>query len=111
MYSQDFQLQMSCVLLIDVPGTLMCDQFEVLQFQLHFSGVVLDIVNGFQKLTMVVGYGIFEWDVDFYIGEPGFQVFLGWLSTVDMTEMQELAVNPMVQILITIAEALPDQFQ
>ena len=111
MYSQDFQLQMSCVLPIDVPGTLMCDQFEVIQFQLHFSGVVLDIVNGFQKLTMVVGYEIFEWDVDFYIGEPGFQVFLGWLSTVDMTEMQELAVNLMVQVLITIAEALPDQFQ
>ena len=83
----------SCVLPVDVPGSLMCDQFEVNQFQLHFSGVVFDILNGFQKLPMVVRYEIFEWDVDFSLGEPGFQVFLGWFSTVDMAELQEVVVE------------------
>ena len=102
---------MSCVLLVDVTGTLMLDQFEIIQFQRHFNGVVLDILNGFEKLTMVRKYEVFEWEVDFYLGEPGFQVFLGRFSTVDMTELQEAAVNPMVQILISLAETLPDQFQ
>ena len=49
--------------------------------------------------------------MDFYLEQPGFQVLLGWFSTVDMTKLQEVAVNPMVQILISLVEALPDQFQ
>ena len=51
---------MSCVPHVDVTGTLMLDQFEIIQFQRHFNGVVLDILNGFEKLTMVMKYEVFE---------------------------------------------------
>ena len=66
---------MSCVLLVDVTGTLMLDQFEIIQFQRHFNGVVLDILNCFEKLTMVMKYEVLSGKWIFTQESQGFKSF------------------------------------
>ena len=97
-----------CVL-IDVPGTLLLEQFEVVQFQVHFTfQSPFSIANSFEQLIMINNSTDYEAIiVEFFPNAAEFQWFLAWFSQVQMTYEQEDAVFPLVKILIELSESLP----
>ena len=88
----------------------MLDQFEVVQFQVHFSfQSPFSIANSFEKLAMIVNSTDYEAIiVEFFPNAVEFQRFWAWFSQVQMTYEQDDAVFPLVEILIELAESLPD---